>query len=94
MAICVELPAFVVRSTFTKGTDVFVLEYRGNLEAVLMYLGAHSQVLRFVDATAAAFFQADMERELLQQGWTFYVSEDDRSGRSDEATHRTPVVLM
>ena len=67
--------SLVARVTFTRGPEVLVVEYRGSLEIGLTYFGAASQVLRFSDPTTAAFFQADLERELLQAGWSFDISE-------------------
>lgn len=89
----IEFPAFVVRSTFTRGSDVIVLDYAGPLEVGLTYCGAGSQVFRFSDVTTAGFFRADLERELLQDGWTIYPPEGS-AGHVDGARRRRPVVFM
>ena len=74
-AICFDYPSLVAQITFTRGPEVLIAEYRGSLEIVLTYVGAAPQVLRFSDPTTAAFFQTDLERELLQDGWSFDISE-------------------
>ena len=89
MTLTTQFPAFVVRSTFTKDTDVFILDYCGELDVVLTYLGAGSQPFHFDDAVTAAFFRADLERELRQEGWMLYVPEDDASGHADQSHHQT-----
>jgi hypothetical protein len=70
-----DYPVLVARVTFTRGPEVLILEYRDSREFVLTYGEAAAQVLRFSDQTTAAFFQADLERELLRVGWSFDISE-------------------
>jgi len=74
-AICFDYPALVAQLTFTRGAEILMVEYCGNMKIVLTYPGAAPQTLRFRDPVTAAFFQTDFERELLQDGWTFDISE-------------------
>jgi hypothetical protein len=73
-AICFDYPSLVAQVTFTRGREILIVEYCGG-EIVLTYAGAPPQVLRLSDPTTAAFFQADLERELLQAGWSFDICE-------------------
>jgi hypothetical protein len=74
-AICFDYPSLVAQVTFTRGREVLIVEYCGGVEIVLTYAGAPPQVLRLSDPTTAAFFQTDLERELLQEGWSFDICE-------------------
>jgi hypothetical protein len=74
-AIWSDYPSLVAPVTFTKGPEILIVEECGNLEVVLTFVGAEPQVLRFSDPTTAAFFQSDLERELLQAAWTVDLSD-------------------
>jgi hypothetical protein len=85
-----DYPSLVAQVTFTRGTEILIVEYCDSLEIVLTFVGAASQALRFSDPTAAAFFQNDLERELLKVGWSFDISELNPLGNEAVSAFEMP----
>jgi hypothetical protein len=92
-ATCFDYRSLVAQVTFTRASEILIVEYWGSLEIVLTYVGAAPQVLRFSDLATAAFFQTDLERELLQDGWAFDISELNPLGKATTPRQRAQVAL-
>ncbi len=76
---------------FTRGSERLIMDRVATAAILLTFSGAASQVIRFDNPTDAAFFQGDLETELVRTGWRLAIFE---TGPAAEPQYSPYVTFM